>query len=194
MITVKRKKDNRVVRAFTHYLADIPNGVTIKTADLTQKVLLEGTPIGKAENGLYGVVKTATLTAAATAAATTITVKKGHNFKAGDFVMLTTGGKAYAITAIAAGATDPNSDDITIETALGLAGKTGDVLLEAASQATGTQSNFKYQPLALTGDSYDVPNLSNLLVNAWTIASVYEANIQPLGAAIKAKLTGIQFI
>lgn len=56
MLTIKRQKDKRVVRAFTHKIADIPNGVTVATADLTQKVLHEGTPVGRGELGLYHIV------------------------------------------------------------------------------------------------------------------------------------------
>ena len=98
MLKIDRKKDNRVIRAFTHKLADIPNGITVSAADLTQKVLHEGTPVGKDENGLYHVVKVAVLSADATNTATAYTVKKGHNFKVGDVVMLATGSKAYTIT------------------------------------------------------------------------------------------------
>ncbi len=47
MLKIDRKKDNRVIRAFTHKLADIPNGITVSADDLTQKVLHEGTPVGK---------------------------------------------------------------------------------------------------------------------------------------------------
>lgn len=88
MLKIDRKKDNRVIRAFTHKVADIPNGITVSADDLTQKVLHEGTPVGKDENGLYHVVKVAVLTDDATNSATTYTVKKGHNFKVGDVLML----------------------------------------------------------------------------------------------------------
>jgi len=38
MLKIDRKKDNRVIRAFTHKVADIPNGITVSADDLTQKV------------------------------------------------------------------------------------------------------------------------------------------------------------
>ena len=44
------------------------------------------------------------------------------------------------------------------------------------------------------GESYDIKAGSNMVVNAWTIAQIREANIPAIGAEIKAKLTGIQFI
>jgi hypothetical protein len=193
MLKIDRKKDNRVIRAFTHKLADIPNGITVSAADLTQKVLHEGTPVGKDENGLYHVVKVAVLSADATNTATAYTVKKGHNFKVGDVVMLATGSKAYTITEIATNANDATSDDLTVDTTLGTAAKAGDSLYLAA-KAGASESAFKYAPVALVGESYDVDELSNHIVNAWTIGQIRESNIPPIGAEVKAKLTGIQFI
>lgn len=193
MLKIDRKKDNRVIRAFTHKLADIPNGITVSAADLTQKVLHEGTPVGKDENGLYHVVKVAVLSADATNTETAYTVKKGHNFKVGDVVMLATGSKAYTITEIATNAGDATSDDLTVDTTLGTAAKAGDSLYLAA-KAGASGSAFKYAPVALVGESYDVDELSNHIVNAWTIGQIRESNIPPIGAEVKAKLTGIQFI
>lgn len=193
MLRIDRKKDNRVIRAFTHKLADIPNGITVSAADLTQKVLHEGTPVGKDENGLYHVVKVAVLSADATDTATAYTVKKGHNFKVGDVVMLATGSKAYTITGIATNASDATSDDLTVGTTLGTAAKAGDAIYNAA-KAGASGSAFKYEPIALVGESYDVEALSNHIVNAWTIGQIRESNIPPVGSAVKAKLPGMVFI
>lgn len=193
MLRIDRKKDNRVIRAFTHKLADIPNGITVSAADLTQKVLHEGTPVGKDENGLYHVVKVAVLSADATNAATAYTVKKGHNFKVGDVVMLATGSKAYTITGIATNASDATSDDLTVDTTLETAAKAGDAIYNAA-KAGASGSAFKYEPIALVGESYDVEALSNHIVNAWTIGQIRESNIPPVGSAVKAKLPGMVFI
>jgi hypothetical protein len=193
MLRIDRKKDNRVIRAFTHKLADIPNGITVSAADLTQKVLHEGTPVGKDENGLYHVVKVAVLSADATNTATAYTVKKGHNFKVGDVVMLATGSTAYTITGIATNASDATSDDLTVDTTLGTAAKAGDAIYNAA-KAGASGSAFKYEPIALVGESYDVEALSNHIVNAWTIGQIRESNIPPVGSAVKAKLPGMVFI
>lgn len=193
MLRIEKKKDNRVIRAFTHKLADIPNGITVSAADFTQKVLHEGTPVGKDANGLYHVVKVAVLTADATNTATIYTVKKGHNFKVGDVVMLAPGAKAYTITAIATNADNATSDDITVDTTLGAAAKAGAAIYEAA-KARASGSAFKYEPVALVGESYDVEALGNHIVNAWTIGQIRESNIPAVGAEVKAKLTGIQFI
>lgn len=193
MLRIDRKKDNRVIRAFTHKLADIPNGITVSAADFTQKVLHEGTPVGKDENGLYHVVKVAVLTDDAKNSDTTYTVKKGHNFKVGDVLMLAPGGAAYAITAIATNRGDGSKDDLTVGTTLGVAAKAGDSLYLAA-KAGASGSAFKYEPIALVGESYDVEALSNHIVNAWTIGQIRESNIPPVGSAVKAKLPGIVFI
>ena len=193
MLRIEKKKDNRVIRAFTHKLADIPNGITVSAADFTQKVLHEGTPVGKDANGLYHVVKVAVLTANATNIATIYTVKKGHNFKVGDVVMLAPGAKAYTITAIATNADNATSDDITVDTTIGAAAKAGAAIYEAA-KAGASGSAFKYEPVALVGESYDVEALGNHIVNAWTIGQIRESNIPAVGAEVKAKLTGIQFI
>lgn len=154
---------------------------------------MEGTPVGKDSEGLYHVVKIAVLTTAATTTTTDYTVKKGHNFKVGDFVMLKEGGKAYAITAINTTGSSVQ-DTITVGTTLGATAKIGDVLYQAEKESAGTSSAFKYEPVALIGESYDVEQLANHVVNAWTIGQIREANITPVGSAIKAKLTGIQFI
>lgn len=193
MLKIDRKKDKRVIRAFTHKLADIPDGITVASADLTQNKLLEGTPVGKDTEGLYHVVKVAVLTTAATTTTTDYPVKKGHNFKVGDFVMFKEGGKAYAITAINTTGSSVQ-DTITVGTTIGVTAKIGDVLYQADKEAAGTTSAFKYEPVAIVGESYDVEQLANHVVNAWTIGQIREANITPVGPSIKAKLTGIQFI
>ena len=191
-IQILRKKDKRVVKAFTHQLADIPGGVTVSAADLTQAVLYEGTPIGKDANGLYHVVKVAVVAAQAGASATTYTVKKGHNFKVGDVIFFTKGGKAYAISAIATNSGDATCDDITVGTTLGAAEVGAAVYQSVANGATS--GAFKYEPLALVGESYDVADLANHVVNAWTIGQIKEANIPPVGSAVKQALKGINFI
>lgn len=193
MLKIEKKQDKRVVRAFTHKLADIPNGITVSSADLTQKVLHEGTPVGLGANGLYHVVKVAVLTADATNAATVYTVKKGHNFKVGDVVMLATKAKAYTITAIATNAGDTGSDDLTVDTTLGVAATAGAAIYHAA-KAGASGSDFKYQPVALVGESYDVEALSNHTVNAVTIGQLRAANIPAVGSEVEAKLGGIKFL
>ena len=187
---IDRKKDNRTVHACTHNLADIPNGVTVSTADLIPGVpLLEGTPLGKDVAGIYHAVKTAKVSEAATNTATTYKVAKGHHFKVGDFVMFKTGAKAYAITAIDTSAL--THDTLTVGTTLGAAVEPGTAIVQAAA---ATASAFKYRPVAMCGDSYDVESLSNLAVSAVTIGQFKESITPALSDDIKAALPTIRLI
>lgn len=194
MFNYKILKDNRVVRCFTHKLADISGGVNISTTDLTQDTLPEGTPIGKDSTGLYHVVKVAVLAAAATATATTYTVRKGHNFKVGDFVMLTTGAKSYAISSIADNATNAAYDDITVGTTLGKAAAIGDTLVQAAAESASA-SAFKYEPQALTGEGYNVRKGENIFANAVLIGVVkVAALVNPIPVVVQNALKGILYV
>ena len=189
---IDRKKDNRTVHACTHNLADIPNGVTVSTADLIPGVpLLEGTPLGKDVAGIYHAVKTAKVSEAATNTATTYKVAKGHHFKVGDFVMFKTGAKAYAITAIDTSAL--THDTLTVGTTLGAAVEPGTAIVQAAA-ATAVVSAFNYRPVAMCGDSYDVESLSNLAVSAVTIGQFKESITPALSDDIKAALPTIRLI
>lgn len=188
-LTITRKSDERVVHACTHHLADIPNGVTVKSAELSGSILAEGTPIGMGSDGLAHVVKTAKVTTAVGATGTSIVVAKGHHFKVGDVVMSAANGKAYAITAITSGTT---TDTLTIGTTIGAIAENG-VIMEAAAAASSGAA-LKYTPCALTGDHYDVESLTNHLVSAVTIGQFKESIIPPLSSEIKAALKGIVLI
>lgn len=78
-LTIKRAKDNRVVKCILHRIADIPGGVTVLVANLGGSSLFEGTPIGKGKNGAFEVCKTAQVITKADAAAKTYEVAKGHH-------------------------------------------------------------------------------------------------------------------
>ena len=196
MFNISQKKNNRVIRCFTHKLADIAGGVNIATSDLTQETLPEAVAVGiDSSTGIAHVVKTAELTANASSTATTYTVKKGHNFKVGDYVMLATGAKAYAITTITTNSSNSAYDDIAVGTTLGKAATAGDCLMQAAAESASTSSAFKYAPKGLTGEGYDVKQGQNIFANVWLIAVVKEAALEAkLPAAIKNALTGIQFV
>jgi hypothetical protein len=197
MLQIKKAKDTRTSRAFTHKLADIPGGVTVSTADFAGKVLQEGTAVGKDPvTGLFHIVKVAVLSANAANDAVAYTVKKGHQFKVGDFITSGENTKAYAITAIATNGSDATSDDLTVGTTLGVAltAANGVFIYQATAQAATNVSALKYEPVAIVGESYDVPTGGSLQVNAWTIAQVREILIPALGPVIKGKLKGISFI
>ena len=171
-LTIKRKEDKRVVHACTHNLADIPNGVTVKSAELVSgSKLKEGTAIGKGSDGLYHVEKTALVVEAVAASGTSVKIAKGSHFKVGDFVMSAVNGKAYAITAI--DTTNATYDTVTIGTAIGAIAKDAIIMLADGEHASSGAA-FKYAPKALTGDSYDVEELSKHLVPAVSIGQFKE--------------------
>lgn len=193
-MTIIRRNDRRIATAFAHRVADIPNGVTVVESELTQSILYEGTPLGKDANGKYHVIKTAELTAQAANDATVLTVKKGHNFKVGELVFAVKGGKCYAITAIATNSEDAESDDITIGTTLGVALKVGDVIYLGA-ESGASKGAFKYEPIAVVGENYDVDRLTNLMVNAWVMGVLFESRLNvAIGDVMKAALSNVKFV
>lgn len=190
-LNIQRKTEKRVIRAFTHKLADIPNGVNVATADLTQGSVAETTPIGVDSNGLYHVVKTAQIAARALNTDTSLIVNKGHNFKVGDNVFAVKGGKCYAITGI--DSIEDTLDEITIGTTLGVALNAGDVIMQGNTTGA-TAGAFKYTPKALLGESYDVDQLQNRPANAVTIGQAIKAKCVALGDVVLAELKGIVLI
>ena len=142
---------------------------------------------------MFHVIKTAKLTAPASSSATTYVVAKGHHFRVGDVIMAKTAGKAYPITAIATNASDSTSDDITVGTTLGVSLAVGDGIIEAKQEAASA-SAFKYTPVGLTGEAYEVNAAMNNDVNVVTIGQVHEALIPSAPDSVKAALKGIIFI
>jgi len=184
--------ETRTVLVFDKKLEDIPGGVTLAIADLAQASVAPGTPVGKDSNGLYHVVKTAKAQANATNSATAIKVLKGHNFKVGDFLTTATGKIAYAISAITT--TNADYDTLTVGTTLGVAITAGDILIQAAAEATGDTSTQKYTAIGLTGTYLDVVSGDNHLVDVIVRGTVREAAIVPIHSVIKTSLSHIRFV
>ena len=172
-LTIKKREDKRVISAFSHKLAHIPNGVTVQSSDISQPVLYMCTPIGKDSDGNYRIIKTAKVATNVASDATVIPVLKGHNFKVGDKVFAAKGGKSYAITAITTNATDSSLDDIAVGTALGVL-SIGSVIIDGKSTGA-TAGDFKYSPVAMVGSNYDVADLDNLICEAVTMGQVISA-------------------
>ena len=195
MFTIKTQSEARQVRAFTHKVADIPGGVTICVAELIPgSILFEGTPVGKGTDDLYHAVKTAKVAVEAAANATSITIEKGSQIKANDFICVGEGGKAVKVASVAYGDTN-DTITIVLNDTTGLNKLTkGEVLVEATAASSSTASKFKYAPVALTGASYNVVANDNIFSAAVTIGQVKESNIPPVNAAIKSALKGVVFI
>lgn len=186
-VQVKRKKDSRVVKCIVHRIADIPGGVTVETAQLGGKALLEGTPLGKGKDGLYNVVKTAQIVTAADTSATVYEVAKGHHFKVGDRF---SAGGANGQTIASIDKSDPTKDVITLSTTLGKAVKIGDTAFESA----GANTTLKVSPEVVAGSNHDVdPDGDNLWVDAWLIGAVRESNAPAVSDAIKSALKNIVY-
>lgn len=192
MFQIQRKSEQRYKLPFSKVTGDVAGGATLSVADLTQSVLPAGTPVGvDTSTGLYHVVKCAVLTANASNAATTYTVKKGHNFKVGDVIMAVTNGKAYAITGIATNSGDNTSDDITVGTTLGVAVSSGAYIMQALT-AGASGSAFKYTPKGMTTEPYDVEAGDNLLVNVALSGTVFKECVS-LPDAVKNAIPNIIF-
>lgn len=186
-LTIKRKKDNRVVKCILHRVADIPGGVTVSVANLGGSVLFEGTPLAVGSNGLYVVVKTAQIVTEATATATTYEVAKGHHFKVGER-FATDACSGQLITAI--DKSDPAKDVITVGTTLGAVVPAG----TCAFESKGADKTLKNTPVAIAGSNYDVESGENLFTDAWVIGVVNKANAPSVNSAIMSALKCIVYV
>lgn len=188
-LTIKRSKDNRVVKCVLHRVADIPGGVGINVVNLGGSAILEGTPLAKGENGLYDVVKTAQVITDAEKGATTIEVAKGHHFVVGDYIAFSSTNKGATITAI--DRSNAAKDVITIGTALVAAVKAG-----ACGVATASGSTYepKATAVAIAGSNYDVTPNENVFVDAWVIGVVKEGNAPIVNQSIKNALKGVIYV
>jgi hypothetical protein len=186
-LTIKRKKDNRVVKCILHRVADIPGGVTVSVANLGGSALFEGTPLAVGSDGLFVVVKTAQIVTAANATAKAYEVAKGHHFKVGDR-FATDACAGQLITAI--DKTDPAKDVITVGTTLGAEIAAG----TCAFESKGADKTLKNTPIAIAGSNYDVESGDNLFTDAWVIGVVNKANAPIVNNAILTALRNIVYV
>ena len=184
-MTVHRRKDTRTPRVLMHKIADIRGGVSVNTSELGGDYLKEGSVLSAPVDGISHVVKVAEVVAEVAATAKTIKVKKGHNFKVNDFVLLDEKSVAAKITAIDE-TTSSEYDSITISAALGAIAIGGSIAEAAAASTDG--SALKYTPLAISGTGKPIVPKSNLDVDAWLIG-VTKGNVLP--ACVSKYLTGI---
>lgn len=182
-MTVSRRKDTKTPRVFMHKTADIRGGVSVNVTELGSDFLQEGAVLSAPKDGICHVVKVAQVTAQVAESDTTITVKKGGQFKVGDYILTKVGNKASKITAIDDSAKD--IDKITIDAALGTIA-IGDFVVEA--KAASTKSELKYAPFSLAGTGKPIDPKSNLNVDAWVIGVTQG---YPLPDFISEKLKGI---
>lgn len=141
-------------------LEDIPGGGSIAIADLDKGVadsIPPGVFVGVDENGLRHVLLAAILVEAATDAAKAYKVKKGTQFKVGQFISCgdVDGVKASAITAI--NRTDAGFDEIKVSATLGVALEAGMHLHQVkAADTEGGKSELLFTPESITKREIDI--------------------------------------
>lgn len=186
-LSIKRQRDNRVLKCILHRTADIPGGVAVSVENLGGVALLEGTPIGKGKDGLFEVCKTAKVLTKAEANATTYEVAKGHHFNVGDYFAVNDC-DGQTITAI--NKRDEAKDVITVQATLGKVVNAGD----CAFESEGTNTEYKVTPIAIAGSSEDVVDNDNLWVSAWVIGVVREENAPAVSDVVKTALKGVVYV
>lgn len=184
-LRIERKKDNRAGKCILHRIADIPGGVTVSTANLSGVVLKEGTPIGKGENGMYSVCKTAVLQEAN---GTKLTVKGVHHFKVGDKIA-TSGSAGKTIVSLEHDFA-PATEKIYLDSALDGSPQEGDILFEV----TGANKTMRVVPVAVVGSNMDVKAGENLFVDAWVHAVVREAGAPAVTEKMKEALRNVSYV
>lgn len=183
-MTVNRRRDTRTPRVLMHRVADIRGGVSVNVTELGGDYLKEGSPLSAPVDGICHVVKVAEVTEGVAATAKTIKVKKLHNFKKGDFVLLAENAVATEIADI--DTTGKDTDTLTVKEALGTI-TAGACIVEAKEKSTNA-SALKYVPFAIAGTGSAVVPNTNLNVDAWVIA-VTKGNNLP--TVVSKHLTGI---
>lgn len=182
-MTVKKQRDVQTPRVIMHKIADIKGGVSIKTSELTEGILTEGTPISKPNNGICNVIKTAEVKEKVADNETQIKISKGSLFNAGDAILITEGGKAVKISEI--DRKGKAVDVLTLKEAIG-AVEQGAIIAEA--KKASQKAALKYEPFAIVGTGLPINAKDNVITDAWIIA-VTKGNKLP--TFVEEKLKGI---
>lgn len=110
-------------------VAEVPGGGLLKDAGYD---VVQTTPVGRASDGKYQVIKAAKVKNKYAGSGTTIEVEKGHGLANGEFVMA--GGVAKTISSINTGAAD--KDTITLDAAMtGVTVEAGEFVYQAKAAA-----------------------------------------------------------
>jgi hypothetical protein len=172
----RKDPDSVKAPAILHNIADIPNGVTIKTTGLTPGELPDATPIYPDSEGLYSLVATVKVVETAAANAVNYSVAKGHQFKVGQKIYKDA---STNVDISAINTTDATKDVITVSATLGA----------KAIGANLTQGNLP-KAVAITGSPATIEAGKNLFVPA-VVIGVVNKNIMPQP---DNKPDGIQYV
>lgn len=200
---LKREKEFQYHPGIEKIIEDVIGGGTIDRSDF-KGVLFDGASLPELpplvivvqdpDTRIYKTIKTAKVSAVATATATVYQVKKNHLFAVGDAV--TNGGDftkaADIITAI--DKSDKTFDLITLDGTIGAAA-VGDILVLAKEAAEAGDATMKYDgELVVTMNKVDLTvanQRSGLLVRGTINKSVLPF---PIDNGLKAKLPFIRFV
>lgn len=177
------------IPVFQQRISTAQGGFVLDHATLTVgDTVKAGQPLGYDEaTRKASVVKLAKVYENATNSATVIKVYKGHHFKVGDYIALTVGSAAYAITAI--DTSNAAYDSLTVGTTLGAA-LTADTSVLFQSSATGA-SAAAYSVTAKGLLYEDTVVSAGASVSVVIRGTVYERRVTLATAAVKTALPHI---
>lgn len=189
LLPVKTTLDNGIP-VFQSRIESAQGGFVLDHATVTVgDTVKAGQPLGYDESTRVAkVVKLAKVYENATNSATAIKVYKGHHFKVGDYIALTVGSAAYAITAIDS-TTSALYDELTVGTTLGAA-LTADTSVLFQSSATGA-SAAAYSVTAKGLLYQDTVVAAGASVSVVIRGTVYERRVTLATAAVKTALPHI---
>lgn len=200
---LKREKEFQYHPAIIKMLEDVVGGgiisrVDLRTAMFNNQPLDELPPfcvVGRDENGVWHVLKTALITEAVAADATTIKVAKNHLFAVGDFV--TIGGKINGasdkITAI--NKSNAAYDVVTLAAKIGAAAINSVLVGVKATAAAGSAKlPVDDSELVITMNKVDL-TVANQSTGLMVRGTISEGNMPfPLDNDLKAKMPLIRFV
>lgn len=130
-------------------IADIPGGGLLKDPGYD---VIETTPVGRAADGKYQVIKCAKVVTKYTTG-TSLEVAKGSGIVKNDFIAF--GGMAVQVTAVNTGSAD--KDVLTISELTGKTIEVGQFVYQAAKAAAGSEADIAtpiVKPIGVAGDGH----------------------------------------
>ena len=172
---------------FMHTIADLPGGVTLHSENLGGAYLQVGTPIGKAEKGIYQVEKIAATYTEIRADSKELKVEKGHHFLAGDYIAADI---ADGQRIVSVNKQSVEYDILTLEQPFS-------VMLPKQTALFASEGNNKQPkvvPIALVAASTLVPREGELYCGAWLICVVKEKQNLPIAQTLREHLKTVLFV
>lgn len=185
---LKKETEFQYAPGIETVIEDVQGGGTVARAAV--KAVVDELPplvvVGKDSNGVYQVVKTAKMQAAAGATDVAYKVLKGHLFVVGE-VITPSGLAKVAATITDIDKTNAAYDTITVDATLTAAAKDSILVLAAAAAAAGAAA-YKYTPECITMNKVNT-TVANQTSGLLVIGTVRESVLPyPIDDTIKAKL------